>query len=129
MGINRVNLTGVLTKNASLLKKENGTPYLLLKLTVDDRRPNPTTGIWQDYPNRLEVKLFGNRAVGLLKYLTIGTKVSIEGRLRSRELSIGSKKLSMVEITAEEIEFWNNSCVAVSQNIKRSTMVANDKPL
>ena len=51
-------------------------------VAVNDRRRNQQTGEWEDVPNFVDCTMFGQRAEGIAQYLSKGTKVSVEGKLR-----------------------------------------------
>lgn len=51
MSINRVNITGNLTRDPELRATAAGTQVLSFGIAVNDRRKNPQTGEWEDYPN------------------------------------------------------------------------------
>lgn len=105
MSINRVNISGNLTRDAELRVSVAGTPILSLGIAVNDRRKNPSTGEWEDVPNFIDCVLFGNRATALAPYLTKGSKVAIEGKLRysTWETQEGQKR-SKIEVIVDEVE-------------------------
>ena len=78
-------------------------------VAVNDRRKNPQTGEWEDYPNFIDCTMFGPRAEKLAQYLTKGLKVAIEGKLRysSWENQEGQKR-SKLEVIVDEIEFMSS---------------------
>lgn len=109
MSINRVILTGNLTADAVLRETNtNGTPVLNFSIAVNDRRKNQQTGEWESHPNYVPCVLFGGRAESLAKYLTVGRKVTLEGKLRWNEWTDknGNKRQSH-SVTIDEIEFMN----------------------
>lgn len=108
MSINRVILTGNLTRDPELKSTQGGTQVLSMGVAVNDRRKNQQTGEWEDVPNFVDVVMFGTRAGALARYLTKGTKVAVEGRLRysSWQAQDGSKR-SKLEVVADELEFMS----------------------
>ena len=82
MSINRVIISGNLTRDPELRQTQSGMAVLSFGVAVNDRRKNPSTGEWEDYPNFVDCTMFGARANSLANYLSKGTKVSIEGKLR-----------------------------------------------
>ena len=82
MSINRVIISGNLTRDPELRSTAGGTSVLGFGVAVNDRRKNQQTGEWEDYPNFIDCTMFGARADALNKYLSKGTKVTIEGKLR-----------------------------------------------
>lgn len=106
MSINRVNISGNLTRDPELRMTAGGTQVLGFGVAVNDRRRNPQTGEWEDYPNFVDCTLFGNRADAVSRFLHKGMKVAIEGKLRysTWQAKDGSKR-SKIEIIVDEIEF------------------------
>ena len=51
MSINRVLITGNLTRDPELRRTQSGTSILSFCIAVNDRRRNPQTGEWEDYAN------------------------------------------------------------------------------
>lgn len=110
MSINRVNISGNLTRDPELRVTPGGTQVLGFGVAVNDRRRNQQTGEWEDYPNFIDCTMFGNRAEALSRILRKGMKVAIEGKLRysSWEDKNGGRR-SKVEIIPDEV-------VLMSQN-------------
>ena len=109
MSINRVLISGNLTRDPELRSTSSGTSVLSFGVAVNDRRRNASTGEWEDYANFVDCTMFGARAEGLSRYLTKGTKVAIEGKLRwsQWESRDGSGKRSKLEVIVDEIEFMS----------------------
>ena len=105
MSINRVNISGNLTRDPELRMTRGGSQILSFGVAVNDRRKNPQTGEWEDYPNFVDCTMFGTRAEAVSRYLSKGSKVAIEGKLRysSWEAKDGSKR-SKLEVVVDEIE-------------------------
>ena len=59
MSINRVNISGNLTRDPELRATASGTQVLSFGVAVNDRRRNPQTGEWEDYPNFVDCTMFG----------------------------------------------------------------------
>lgn len=108
MSINRVSITGNLTRDAELKVTQSGSPILRLGVAVNDRRKNPQSGEWEDVPNFVDCVMFGPRAEKVAQYLGKGTKVAVEGKLRysSWETQDGQKR-SKLEVIVDEIEFMS----------------------
>ena len=109
MSINRVMISGKLTRDPELRATGSGTSVLKMGVAVNDRRKNQQTGEWEDYPNFVDVTFFGARAEGLSKYLSMGMKVAVEGKLRwsSGENQQGEKR-SKLEVVGDELEFMSS---------------------
>ena len=82
MSINRVIISGNLTRDPELRNTAGGVSIIGFGVAVNDRRRNAQTGEWEDYPNYIDCTMFGARAESLSRILTKGMKVSIEGKLR-----------------------------------------------
>jgi single-strand DNA-binding protein len=108
MSINRVVITGNLTRDPELRATGSGMAILKMGIAVNDRRKNSQTGEWEDSPNFFDVVVFGSRGESLSRFLSKGSKVAIEGKLRwsQWETPEGDKR-SKVEIVADDIEFMS----------------------
>lgn len=111
MSINRVVVSGNLTRDPELRVTPGGTQVLGFGVAVNDRRRNQQTGEWEDYPNFIDCTMFGNRAEALSRILRKGMKVAIEGKLRYSSWGDknGGGRRSKVEIIPDEV-------VLMSQN-------------
>ncbi|HEY3317745.1 MAG TPA: single-stranded DNA-binding protein [Coriobacteriia bacterium] len=106
MSINRVMITGNLTRDPELRSTGSGMSVLKMRMAVNDRRKNSGTGEWEDVANYVDVTVFGARADGLSKYLNKGSKIAVEGKLRWHEWeSPAGEKRSALEVVADDIEF------------------------
>jgi single-strand DNA-binding protein len=76
-------------------------------VAVNDRRKNQQTGEWEDVPNFVDCVVFGTRAEKLAQYLSKGTKVAIEGKLRWSQWEKDGAKRSKLEVIVDEIEFMS----------------------
>jgi single-strand DNA-binding protein len=109
MSINRVIITGNLTRDPELKALPSGTSVLKLGVAVNDRRKNQQTGEWEDAPNFVDVSIFGQRGESLSRFLEKGTRVAIEGKLRwSQWENQQGEKRSKLEVVADEIEFMSS---------------------
>lgn len=110
MSINRVNITGNLTRDPELRATAGGTQMLAFSVAVNDRRKNPQTSAWEDVPNFVDCIVFGSRAEAVSRFITKGSKVAIEGKLRysSWETKEGQRR-SKLEVIVDEIEFMSRS--------------------
>ena len=114
MSINRVNITGNLTRDPELRSTAGGMAVLGFGVAVNDRRKNQQTGQWEDYPNFVDCTMFGNRAEALSRILRKGMKVAIEGKLRysSWEDKNGGGRRSKIEIIPDEVELLSQNANA-----------------
>ena len=109
MSINRVIISGNLTRDPELRSTASGLPVLGFGVAVNDRRKNQQTGEWEDYPNFIDCTMFGARAESLNRYLNKGTKVSIEGKLRWSQWERDGQKRSKIEVIVDEVEMPSRS--------------------
>ena len=109
MSINRVTITGNLTRDPELRATTGGTQVLSFGVAVNDRRRNPQTGEWEDYPNFVDCTMFGTRAEAVSRYLSKGTKVAIEGKLRYSSWERDGQRRSKLEVIVDEIEFMSRN--------------------
>lgn len=109
MSINRVNISGNLTRDPELRMTGSGTQILAFGVAVNDRRRNPQSGEWEDVPNFIDCVVFGARAEPLSRFLSKGSKVAVEGKLRysSWETKDGQKR-SKLEVVVDEVEFLSS---------------------
>lgn len=108
MSINRVIISGNLTRDPELRSTQSGMDVMSFGVAVNDRRRNPQTNEWEDYPNFVDCTMFGNRARSLHQYLSKGTKVAIEGKLRWSQWERDGQKRSKLEVIVDELEFMSS---------------------
>jgi single-strand DNA-binding protein len=103
--INRVVLTGNLTRDPELRSTSGGTPVCSLRIATNTRRKD-ANGEWGDKANYLSVTVFGAQGENCARFLSKGRPVAIDGRLEWREWQAqdGSKRES-VEIVADSVQF------------------------
>lgn len=108
MSINRVCISGNLTRSPEYRQTQGGTGILSLGVAVNDRRKNQRTGEWEDHANFVDCTIMGRRADSLQQYLHKGQKVAIEGKLRySSWTDRDGNKRSKLEVLVDEIEFMS----------------------
>lgn len=105
MSINRVLISGHLTRDAELRHTQTGLAIASFGIAVNDRRKNPQTGEWENYPNFIDVSFFGTRAEKCMSMLTKGAKVFIDGKLRYSSWEKDGQKRSKVDVAVDNIEF------------------------
>lgn len=116
--INRVVITGNLTRDAQVRVTQSGTEVLGFGVAVVDNRKNQQTGEWEDYPNFVDCTMFGPRGPKLQPYLVKGTRVAIEGKLRYSSWERDGQRRSKIEVIPDEIVFLS----------ARSTQTAPSQP-
>lgn len=108
MSINKVVISGNLTRDPELRSTASGMPVLGFGVAVNDRRRNQQTGEWEDYPNFIDCTMFGARAESVSRFLSKGSKVAIEGKLRWSQWEREGQKRSKIEVIVDEIEFMTS---------------------
>lgn len=104
--INRVVIVGNLTRDPELRATPSGTAVCSMRIAVNDRVKDPTTGEWSDKPNYFNVSVFGASAERYAQWLSKGRQVAIDGRLRWREWQAqDGQKREAVEIVADNVQF------------------------
>ena len=107
--INRVIISGRLTRDPDVRTTAGGTTVMGLGVAVNDRRRNQQTGQWEDYSNFIDCTMFGSRAEALSRILTKGMLVCIEGRLRWSQWERDGQKRSKIEVIVDEVEMPSRS--------------------
>ena len=102
--MNRVMLTGNLTRDPEIRCTQSGMTVMNFGLAVNDRRKNQA-GEWEDYANFVDCAMFGKRADAVANYLAKGKKVGIDGKLRYSTWERDGQKRSKLEVVVEDLEF------------------------
>jgi single-strand DNA-binding protein len=104
--INRVILTGNLTRDPELRSLPSGTSVCSLRVAVNTRRKDQSTGDWVDKANYFDVTVWGAQGDNCAQYLSKGRPVAVDGRLEWREWQDkeGNKRQS-VDIIADSVQF------------------------
>lgn len=126
MSVNRVNITGNLTRDPELRATAGGTQVLTFGVAVNDRRKNPQTGEWEDVPNFVDCIVFGSRAEAVSRFISKGSKVAIEGKLRysAWENKEGQRR-SKLEVIVDEIDFLSRQGQQVTSPAAEAAKVAD----
>src|SRR3954464_14708130 len=103
--INRVVLTGNLTRDPELRSTPSGTSVCSLRIACNTRRKD-ASGEWVDKPNYFDVTVWGAQGENCATYLSKGRPVAGARRLdwREWETQDGNKRQSS-EILAESVQF------------------------
>lgn len=105
--INRVVISGNLTRDPEVRRTQGGMAIMSFGVAVNDRRKN-NAGEWEDYANFIDCTMFGSRAEAISDYLSKGSKVSLEGKLRWSQWERDGQKRSKIEVIVDEIDFSGN---------------------
>ncbi len=113
--INRVIITGNLTRDPELRSLPSGTSVCELRVACNGRRRN-AEGQWEDDPNYFNVSVWGQQGENCNRYLAKGRGVAIDGRLRWREWETEGQKRQAVDIIAETVQFLSGGGDAPNGN-------------
>ena len=105
--INRVVLTGNLTRDPELRSTASGMSVCSLRVACNTRRKNQSTGEWEDKPNFFDVTVWGAQGENCARFLAKGRPVAIDGRLEWREWEerdTGNKRQA-IDIIADAVQF------------------------
>ena len=107
--INRVVLTGNLTRDPELRSLPSGMAVCSLRIASNTRRKDNSTGEWVDKPNYFDVTVWGAQGENCHRFLAKGRPVAIDGRLEWREWTQDDSKREAVEIIADAVQFLGTS--------------------
>jgi len=105
--INRVIITGNLTRDPETRELPNGGSVTSLRVACNGRRRNPQTQEWEDQPNFFDVTVWGAQGENCKRYLAKGRGVAVDGRLQWREWTDNNsgQKRQAVDIVADSVQF------------------------
>ncbi len=103
--MNRVVITGNLTRDPELRSTNSGTPVCSLRVACNTRRKD-ATGEWVDKPNYFDVTVWGAQGENCATYLQKGRPLAVDGRLEWREWEDkeGNKRQA-IDIVADSVQF------------------------
>jgi single-strand DNA-binding protein len=103
--INRVVLTGNLTRDPELRSTGSGLSVCGMRIACNTRRKDQS-GNWVEKPNYFDVTVFGGQGENCAQYLSKGRPVAIDGRLEWREFQDkDGNKRQAVDIIADAVQF------------------------
>ncbi|MDR0337158.1 MAG: single-stranded DNA-binding protein [Planctomycetaceae bacterium] len=104
---NRVILVGNLTRTPELRHIPSGTAVTDIGLAVNDRRKN-LAGEWVDETTFVDITLWGRTAEIAAEYLTKGSPVLVEGRLKLDTWEAEGQKRSKLKVIGEKMSMLNS---------------------
>ena len=125
MNINRVVLTGNLTRDPELRSTPGGLAICKLGIAVNTRRKN-SEGQWEEKPNFFRVTVFGRQAESCSQYLKKGRPVAIDGRLEWSSWENDGQKRESIDIIADTVQFLGGREDAGNGNGYSSSVQATD---
>jgi len=103
--INRVVLTGNLTRDPELRSTQSGMSVCSLRVACNTRRKGPS-GDWEDKPNYFDVTVWGAQGENCARFLSKGRPVAIDGRLEWREWQDNNgNNRQAIDIVADAVQF------------------------
>ena len=104
--INRVVLTGNLTRDPELRSLPSGMSVCSLRVACNTRRKNNSTNEWEDKPNYFDVTVWGAQGENCARFLSKGRPIAIDGRLEWREWETqDGQKRQAIDIIADAVQF------------------------
>lgn len=100
---NRVILVGNITRDVELKYIQSGSAVTELGLAVNDRRKN-ANGEWVEETTFVDVTLWGRTAEVAGEYLSKGSPVLIEGRLKLDTWETDGQKRSKLRVVGERMQ-------------------------
>jgi single-strand DNA-binding protein len=114
MNINRVVLTGNLTRDPEHKSTPGGLSICKLGIAVNTRRKNGDQ--WEEKPNYFRVTVFGRQADSCKQYLAKGRPVAIDGRLEWSQWEQEGQKRESIDIIADTVQFLGGRAEASNGN-------------
>ena len=103
--INRVIVTGNLTRDPELRSLPSGTSVCSLRLACNTRRKD-ASGEWADKPNYFNVTVWGAQGENCARFLSKGRPVAVDGRLEWREWQTqDGQRRESIDIIADSVQF------------------------
>lgn len=102
--MNRVCITGNLTREPELRSTSSGTAVLNFGVAVNERRFNQQSQQWEDYAHFVDCVMFGKRAESLQRYMHRGDRVGIDGKLRYSSWESNGQKRSKLEVVVDDVD-------------------------
>lgn len=104
---NRVILMGNITRDIQLRYTPSGTPVTEVGLAVNDRRKNQA-GEWVDEVTFVDVTFWGRTAEVAAEYLSKGSPVFIEGRLKLDTWESEGQKRSRLRVVCDRMQMLSS---------------------
>lgn len=128
MSINRVFITGNLTRDSELRTTAAGMSVLGFSVAVNDRAKDQATGEWKDRPNFIDCAVFGRRADALARLLGKGQKVAVAGRLRQATWERSGQRRSKLSVVADNVELMSRRDGAAEASSADASVYDEDIP-
>lgn len=103
--LNQIILVGRLTRDITVNKSENGAPVATISIAVPRNFKN-VDGVYDT--DFIDCVAFDVIAENTAEYCKKGDIVGIKGRLQTRNVEDGEKKIEKMEVIAEKITFLSS---------------------
>ena len=103
MNVNRVVITGNLTRDPELRSTQSGMSICKMRVAVNTRKK--VNDEWQEVPNFLNVTTFGKQAETCSEYLAKGRPIAVDGHLSWSEWETDVGRREAVEIIGDQVQF------------------------
>jgi single-strand DNA-binding protein len=100
---NRVILMGNLTRDVEIKYLQSGTAVAEVGLAVNDKRKDAQTGQWIEEVTFVDCTLWGRTAEIAGEYLSKGSPILIEGRLKLHQWESEGQKRSKLRVVCENM--------------------------
>jgi single-strand DNA-binding protein len=104
--INRVVLTGNLTRDPELRSTSSSTSVCRLRVATNTRRKSGED--WIEKPNFFDITVWGAQGENCHRFLSKGRPVAIDGRLEWREWDQDGTTRQAIEIVADTVQFLSS---------------------
>lgn len=118
MNINTVSLSGYLSTEPELRATPAGLWVLKFCLASNGRKKNASTGQWEDDPTFIWCTMLGNGAQAVSSYLAKGSKVTLQGKLKSSNYEKNGERVYRVEVLINALDIAMATKHAIGQYTK-----------
>jgi single-strand DNA-binding protein len=101
---NRVILMGNLTRDVEVKYLQSGTAVAEVGLAVNDKRKDAKTNQWIEETTFVDVTFWGRTAEIAAEYLSKGSPVFVEGRLKYDQWETEGQKRSKLRVVCERMQ-------------------------
>jgi single-strand DNA-binding protein len=122
ININRVVLTGNLTRDPELRSTPSGVSVCSLRLACNTRRKVGEE--WADKPNYFDVTVWGAQGENCARFLAKGRPIAIDGRLEWREWEHDDTKRQAIDIIADSVQFLGSNGAGDEREPREATSAA-----
>jgi single-strand DNA-binding protein len=113
--INRVVVTGRLTRDPELKQTSTGKSVCSIRIAVNKSVKDPQTGEWGDRPSFVNVTVWERIGENVARQCGKGDRILIEGELRWREWEHEGSKRQEIDIVAQKAIPMGRTDAAQSQ--------------